>query len=338
MLLPKKVRRPGERSAFWLALGAPLAATAGWMSYSALAVPHNMPLPPALNGARRESNGRAGRMNYYVAGEGQPLLLLHSINAAASPYEVRPVFEHYQGRRRVYAPDLPGFGFSDRSARPYSPRLYTDAIFDMLDVIEQETSVTAVDALALSLSAEFLARAASEQPGRFRSLALVTPTAFGKDDHWYGTAGSTRGSQTVRTILDFGLWSRALFDLLTSKPSLRYFLGQTFGSQDAIDQELLAYSYPSSHQQDAQHAPFAFVAGVLFSADISRVYESLELPVWLAYGTRGQFSDFGGMDSITAKPNWTTQAFPTGALPYYEQPATFFDAYDQFLADVNKII
>ncbi len=323
-----------QRNPLALALGAPLAAAAGWIGYSTVAVPHDMPLPPALPGERRETNGRAGRMNYYVAGEGQPLLLLHSINAAASPYEVRPVFEYYQTSRRVYTPDLPGFGFSDRSARAYSPRLYTDAIFDMLDVIEQETGAATIDALALSLSAEFLARAASEQTGRFRSIALVTPTAFGKDDHWYGAPGSTRGSQTARTMLHFPLWSRPLFDLLTSKPSLRYFLGQTFGSQDAVDQELLAYSYPSSHQQDAQHAPFAFLSGVLFSADINRVYESLELPVWLGYGTRGQFSDFDGTPPIATRQNWTTRAFHTGALPYYEQPAMFFDAYDGFLAEI----
>ena len=39
----------------------------------------------------------------------RPLLLLHSINASASAYEVKPLFEHYRQQRPVYAPDLPGF-------------------------------------------------------------------------------------------------------------------------------------------------------------------------------------------------------------------------------------
>ena len=52
-------------------------------------------LPAALPAARRlEIDGRSGRLSYYMAGEGDPLLLLHSINAAASAYEVRPAFEH----------------------------------------------------------------------------------------------------------------------------------------------------------------------------------------------------------------------------------------------------
>jgi pimeloyl-ACP methyl ester carboxylesterase len=74
-------------------------------------------LPAALNGERRESFGRAGRVSFYVAGQGAPLLLVHSINAAGSAYEVKPIFDALVGGRRVYAADLPGFGFSDRSKR-----------------------------------------------------------------------------------------------------------------------------------------------------------------------------------------------------------------------------
>jgi len=51
-------------------------------------------LPPAVAAERLESQGRSGRLSYYVAGSGPPLLLLHSINAAASVREVQPAFEH----------------------------------------------------------------------------------------------------------------------------------------------------------------------------------------------------------------------------------------------------
>ncbi|GAB4204505.1 MAG: hypothetical protein OHK0022_29750 [Roseiflexaceae bacterium] len=71
-------------------------------------------------------------LSFYSAGQGSPLLLIHSINAA-SAYEVRPIFEHFQASRRVYALGLPGFGFSERSNRDYTPRLFTDALLDMLD-------------------------------------------------------------------------------------------------------------------------------------------------------------------------------------------------------------
>lgn len=165
---------------------ASLAAAAAWIGYSALVVRHHLPLPHALSAERREHVGRAGRLCYYVKGEGPPLLLLHSINAAASAAEVKPIFEHACMRYRVYAPDLPGFGFSDRSSRSYDIGLYVDAVLDMLQVIADDAGAVALDAAALSLSSEFLARAAVAQPERLRSLSLVNPTGF------------ARGAQSLR--------------------------------------------------------------------------------------------------------------------------------------------
>jgi len=312
--------------------GLSLATTLAGIAYSKLFVPHALDLAPALDAERRQLKGRAGRLSYYIAGSGEPLLLIHSINAAASAYEMRPLFEYYRGRRRVYAVDLPGFGFSERSAREYTPRLYVDAILDMLDEITRETGAASVDALALSLGSEFLARAASEHPGRFHSLALVSPTGFGKADDLHGEPNSVRGNPALRLFFEFPLWSRAFYDLLTSRPSMRYFLAKTFGSSDAIDQGLLDYDYRTAHQPGAQHAPYAFISGLLFSADINRVYESLDMPVFLAHGVRGDFTDYGGTHKVESRANWSIRVFETGGIPYFEQPGAFAAGYDAFLA------
>jgi pimeloyl-ACP methyl ester carboxylesterase len=312
-------------------IGLPLAAGLAGIAYSNLFVPHALDLPPALSGERRELVGRAGRLSYYVAGSGRPLLLVHAVNAAASAYEVRPLFEHYRQSRRVYALDLPGFGFSERSARDYTPRLYANAILDLLDEIQRESGPEPVEALALSLGSEFLARAASEHPERFNTIALISPTGFGQGEMFYGQPGGVRGTQALRSIFAFGLWSRPFFDLLNSRPSQRYFLAKTFGSNKAIDQGLLEYDYLTAHQPEAQHAPYAFISGLLFSADISRVYDSLELPVWLAHGVRGDFTNYGGTQKLAARPNWEIRVFQTGGIPYFERPDEFAAAYDAFL-------
>jgi hypothetical protein len=56
------------------------------------------PLGPAVSGERFQFDG----LSAYVAGQGPPLLLLHSVNAAASVAEVRPLFEHYRTTRTVF--------------------------------------------------------------------------------------------------------------------------------------------------------------------------------------------------------------------------------------------
>jgi hypothetical protein len=99
----------------------------------------------------------------------------------------------------------------------------------------------------------------------------------------------------------------------------------------AIDPGLLAYDYLTAHQPGARHAPFAFVSGGLLSADIGHVYEGLELPVWLAHGTRGQFSDFSAAGRVAARGNWVIQPFDTGSIPYFERPGEFIASYEQFL-------
>ena len=313
-------------------IGLPIGAALAGIGYSALRVPHQLDLPAALPADRREFQGQAGRLAYYAAGTaGPPLLLVHSINAAASAYEVRPLFEYYRASRRVYALDLPGFGFSERSDRPYTPRLYADAILDIVDEIRRDCGAESIDALALSLGSEFLARAASEQPARFSSLALVSPTGLRKRDRFYGAPGSVRGFAPVKAFWDSPLWGRALFDLLNSRASQRYFLAKTFGSEAAIDPGLLEYDYLTAHQPDAQHAPFAFISALLFSGDITRVYESLDMPVWVSHGVRGDFTDYAGVDRFANRPNWQVSVFQTGGLPYFERPDEFNTAYDRFL-------
>jgi len=288
-------------------------------------------LPPALDAERGEVDNRAGPLDYYVAGNGAPLLLLHSINAAGSAYEIRPLFEHFRHGRRVYAPDLPGFGYSDRSRRDYNVRLYTDAVLDMLNVIARDSGDRPVDALALSLSSEFLARAASEAEHRFRSLAFVTPTGFRRgSDKLREPAGSTREMRWLSAILEFPPWRRALYRALVRPGSIRYFLKRTWGSDD-YDEHLAAYDDLTTHQPGAEHAPYAFLSGRLFSTDIRDVYESLGLPVWLPHGTRGDFKDFSGADWTRKRTNWSVKAYETGALPHFERPDAFLADYATFL-------
>jgi pimeloyl-ACP methyl ester carboxylesterase len=290
-----------------------------------------MPLPLAVEAERREFEGRSGRLSYYAAGVGAPLLLIHSINAAASVYEVRPIFEQQRERRRVYAVDLPGYGFSDRSRRRYDIALFVDAIGDMLDIVAADCGQVPLDALAVSLSSEFAARMATQQPRRFRSLALVTPTGFKRGSHRLRGPGLSREVRGLHRALTCPLWRDALFGALVSKASIRYFLRRTWGSRD-VDEGLVDYSYRTAHQPGAHHAPYAFLSARLFSADIRALYERLTLPVWLVHGTRGDFGDFSEADWTRPRANWTVQAFDTGALVHFERPDDFLAAYDAFLA------
>ena len=293
-------------------------------------------LPPAVSGERFEFTGRAGRLAVYVAGEGPPLLLVHSVNAAASAAEVKPLHEHYRASHRVFSIDLPGYGFSERSDRAYTPRLMTDALHDTLAQIQARCGNAPVDALAVSLSCEFLARAAAESPSAFRSVALVSPTGFRGRGALRSAPGSTRGMSWLYRVLRGPGWGDALFRALTRPNVIRYFLRRTWGSQ-TIDEALWQYDVLTTRQPGAEHAPLHFLSAYLFSADIHTIYETLALPVWMSHGVRGDFTDYRGKSIVAARPNWRFSVFETGALPFFEVPAEFIAAYDAFLRSVTPV-
>ena len=324
-------RTPARRAATWSLL--PLGILGGFAGGRALRAPRELPLPPALDAEIEEVRIPFGRLALYRAGpaEGVPLLLIHSINAAGNAYEVKPLFEHYRAHRPVFALDLPGFGLSERSDRIYTPRLMTEAIVAAVEVIRVRHGVFPVDAMALSLSCEFLARAASEHGRSFRSLALVSPTGFEGKLEREGEAGATFGRPAVRDIVSFPLWGRTLYDALVSRASMRFFLRKTWGSK-RIDEGLLDYDYLSAHQPGAEHAVFSFAAGYLFSRDALTLYKGLAGPVWMCHGTRGDFVDYAKDSEVKDRPNWHVRVLDTGALPQFERLSELTGSYDAFLA------
>jgi pimeloyl-ACP methyl ester carboxylesterase len=286
-----------------------------------------MTLPPPVPGQRFDVEGNA----CWTAGQGPPLVLVHTVNAAASAAEVRPLFEHAMATRTVYAPDLPGFGSSPRGPRDYTPRLMTDAVLATVRAARARHGHAPLPVLGVSLGCEFVARAASDQPAWFERLVLVSPTGLDGGELRRGAPGSTRQVPGMLPILSVPLWSQALFGGLTKPGVARYFLERTWGGKE-IDEAMCDYAVRTAREPGARHAPLAFLSGKLFSADIGSVYDGLALPVWASHGTRGDFTDYRAKARLAGRPNWCFTVYEGGALPYFEHREAFAAELDAFLA------
>ncbi|MCS7062318.1 MAG: alpha/beta hydrolase [Anaerolineae bacterium] len=307
-------------------LGAGLA----WIAHSRRNIYHNIPMTAALDGELRNFETKAGTVAYYVSGSRPisarpsarampPMVFIHSINAAPSSAEMRPLFEHYALSRRVFAIDLPGFGFSDRRDIPYSPRLYRNVINQFLGQVVGGPA----DVVALSLSAEFVALAAVAQPELFRSLIFLSPTGLGR------RVPTGELNDVMLRVLRVPLWRRPLFDLLTSRPSSRLFLG--LSQRKTFDRDLSDYAYLTSHQPNAEYAPLYFLAGKLFTPDIFEVYCALSKPVLLIYGN-GPTAQYHRVDELSRRPNWRIHHLPgCGELVHFDSPDTVIAQIDAFL-------
>ncbi len=300
-------------------------------------------LPPlALAGTRHEaSTPGVGHWTWYqdapaeVRADSRPLVLIHSINAAGSACEIKPLYDHFRRSRPVYALDLPGFGLSERTRRPYGPRLMTDAVHALVRHVREAHGGMAVDAIALSLSSEFLARAAAENPEAYRTLGLVSPTGFNRRALREGPPGSDRGMSGLYSVMGSPRIGRWLFTQLTRRSVIAYFLRRTWGSAN-IDMGLLDYDVAITRPEGAEHAPLRFLTGFLFSGDSGTVYRGVQCPVWVVHGVRGDFTNYVGLEAFRDNPKWKVDVLPTGALPHFEMLPEFVRAYGSWMVSLGQ--
>lgn len=276
------------------------------------------PLPPGLDADHRSMRWRGFDVSYAEAGDPDDpdLLLLHGIHAAASNHEWRNVIGEFADDYHVVAPDLPGFGHSDRPAVSYTGTLYVEFIRDF---IEEQTDDPVV--LATSLSGAY-ASLAAEQTTADR-LVLVCPTA---------STGMRR--PWLRTLLRSPVVGRGLFNLLVSRPSLRYVnQRETYFHDDAIDDDLIEFQWRTSHQHNARYAPASFVGGYLNPrVDLGKELAKRDCQVTLVWGREAVITPLQeGRQLADAADARLVVIDDTKLLPHDEQPESFLTAVENEL-------
>ncbi len=286
-------------------------------------------LRPALSGERRYLDLPSfGQLAYYAdpRGTGRPLVLTPSINAAASAYEMKPVWEAYVGTRPVYALEWPGFGSSARPDTQYTPELMTRALSALVAQIGAD-----VDVVGLSLGSEFAARAALSEP-RIRSLALISPSGLGQPRGGSQEANAEDGGQTLYNRLN--AVSTPLYAALRTRPSIEYFLSRSF--RGPVDSGLVDYSLETTRQPGAKYAPVYFISGRLFTNDAyGDLYSKLTIPVIVLYD-QDAFVGFDRLQQFTQQPGVRAVRIEgTDGLPHFEKMPEVKAALDAFWAGQN---
>lgn len=311
-----------------------LLAAGGWIAYSHWKVNHQVPLPKALPADQVAIPfPPTGSLNAYLdrTGEGRPLLLIHSVNAAASAYEMRPLFLHYRGRRPIQALDLPGFGFSARIDTDYTPDLFVQAVLAGL----QQFDGTPADVIALSLGSEFAAEAARRRPDLVHSLTLISPTGLSGQTQLEDPASKQERASKIHRLLSTPLWARPLYDLLTTRMGLKYYLQKSFVG--AVPPDLIDYAYATAHRPGAEHAPLAFVSGKLFTPRaLQTIYHQVTTPTLVIYD-RDPYVDFDLLPELLRQNTaWRAERItPTLGLPHFERLEETTQAIDRFWAGLE---
>src|SRR5262245_10645766 len=118
-------------------------------------------------------NANGARIAYAETGRGETVVLLHA--SASSGAQWRSLTEILQGRWRVLAPDLYGYGQSDQRPFPGSPGFADDAA--LADAVVADSGGP-IHLVGHSYGAAVALRFAADRPERLLSLTLIEPVAF----------------------------------------------------------------------------------------------------------------------------------------------------------------
>jgi len=158
--------------------------------------------------------------NVHDQGSGAPVLLIHGSGPGVSAWaNWRPVLPALAAKRRVIAPDMVGFGFTDRPAGiRYDMATWVQQAIDLMDALHIERA----DLVGNSFGGALALALAIRAPQRVRRLVLMgsvgVPFAItpGLDAVW----GYQPTLANMRALLDIFAFNRAL--LTDELAQLRY--------------------------------------------------------------------------------------------------------------------
>lgn len=147
--------------------------------------------------------------NLHDQGEGFPVLLIHGSGPGVTAWaNWRGIIPQLARTRRVVAPDMLGFGYSERPADgQYNQQRWVEHAIGVLDAL----GIAQADVVGNSFGGGLALALAIRHPGRVRRLVLMGsvgvrfPLTEGLDQTW----GYTPSLDNMRTLLDLFAYDRS---------------------------------------------------------------------------------------------------------------------------------
>lgn len=264
------------------------------------------------------------RVQFRRAGRGAAVVLVHGLLGYS--FSWRRVMPLLARGRKVFAPDMPGAGFSECSSN-LDCRL-TSAARRLLAFMDS-VGISSADLVGSSYGGATAAIAAGLEPARIRSLTLISPA-----NPW-SRIGRTRLALLRNPVLArlFPSGARA------ARPIHRYFVRRMWGDPRRIDPETLrGYARPLVLPGIFEHS---IKIVHTWDADMRELEATLpkiaSIPTLLVWGSKDRLVDRTSAEAILR--NFQNPKFVVmegaGHLPYEECPEEFSRILMDFLDTVS---
>ena len=274
---------------------------------------------PELPGfEERFAEGRGARLRYLVAGEGEPLLLVHGLGGSAANWlALAPLL--LPGRRLI-VPDLPGHGGSDPLPAAASLTAYADSLAALLDGPAAVVGHSLGGAIALRLairrsrlvSALVLAGAAGISSGSRRARYGLAISGLLKPGRKIAPHRARVARSAALKILVFGRWGAS------DPPALPPQMAEAFLSGPA------------------RHTDTVSAAKALVRDDPRPDLDRVRCPVLLLWGARDNQLPVGDAFEYARRLRAPLRVIADcGHLLIGERPEACADAIETFLEGVR---
>jgi pimeloyl-ACP methyl ester carboxylesterase len=264
-------------------------------------------------------DARGSRLRYLVAGEGEPLVLVHGLGGAAANWlALAPLL--LPGRRLI-VPELPGHGGS--SPLPAAPSLSPYA--DRLGLLLEHEGATPAAVVGHSLGGAVALRLALRRPESVSALVLAAAAGISS------TARSARYALTVTGILKPGRKIAPHRRRVAGSALLKRLVFGRWGASDppALPPEVVEALLAGP----ARHTDTVSAATALVRDDVRPELERISCPVLVLWGARdNQLPVDDAFDYARRLRAPLRVIADCGHLLIVERPAACADAITGFLS------
>ncbi|MEI8234135.1 MAG: alpha/beta hydrolase [Verrucomicrobiota bacterium] len=314
-------------------LGAGLAGALVFALKYALRPARKSPLPETISPAifaTKVIHTTLGHVIYHEAGSGQPLLFVHSACLGGSSFEWSKVYPEFAARFRVLAPDLIGFGESQRPAAKTTAADYARMLAEFIRATCPDVPPILVGS---GLGAGFCVYLASQHPDLAARLLLYMPTGSRE----FGS-GRLRRSTRVAAHME-GLQRFLYRNYQSTRDAVRNWLAAGFVDRSRLTDEAVEVFTTCAQQSGAEYAIRNLHGGRL-DFDLEPRLISLKTPVTFLWGSEpGQPSLEFGERLQKALPHSNLAVIPRlGAFAALEDPAAMVTALNEQLDPTLRVV
>jgi pimeloyl-ACP methyl ester carboxylesterase len=217
------------------------------------------------------------RLHYAIAGQGDPLLLLHTMRTQLEYF--RAILPDLARDRRVIALDLPGHGDSGLPDVEYTESFFTQSVAAFVKQLDLR-HVTAIGesiggTIALSLAAD-------DPEGRIHRVIAINPYDYADPD----AGGITRSSTFAKVVFTTVEWpGMGWLMSLSERPFVLHRIMQGgFYDQTHLPDDLVALFAETGKRKGFHRGQRSLFHHWQSWVEIRRTYEAIRVPVLLIYG------------------------------------------------------